>query len=315
MSTTAIATATPGSQSLIARVAERFGVEPSRMMSTLKATAFRQTGKDAVEPTNEQMMALLVVAEQYGLNPWARELYAFPDKQRGIVPIVGVDGWIRIINSHPAFDGLEWGSSEAWVRADGDAKDAPEWIECVIHRKDHDHPVVVREYLDECYRPAFEGRGSSGSYKIPGPWQTHTKRMLRHKALIQCARVAFGFAGIYDPDEGQRVIEGQYEEERPEPPRPARRPPARLSSAPQAVAEPDPEPPADPEPIDAESVADEPEEAGPPSAEQLIEICRATESIESVIECEDLARELRALDRNRVKAAAADARRRLESDQ
>lgn len=32
--------------------------------------------------------------------------------------------------------------------------------------------------------------------------------MLRHKTLIQCARLAFGFAGIFDQDEAERVIEG-----------------------------------------------------------------------------------------------------------
>jgi len=31
--------------------------------------------------------------------------------------------------------------------------------------------------------------------------------MLRHKALIQCARLAFGFAGIYDQDEAERFVE------------------------------------------------------------------------------------------------------------
>jgi hypothetical protein len=39
------------------------------------------------------------------------------------------------------------------------------------------------------------------------PWQTHPKRMLRHKALIQCARLAFGFVGIYDQDEAERIVE------------------------------------------------------------------------------------------------------------
>jgi hypothetical protein len=29
--------------------------------------------------------------------------------------------------------------------------------------------------------------------------------MLRHKAIIQCARVAFGYGGIYDEGEGQDV--------------------------------------------------------------------------------------------------------------
>ena len=31
--------------------------------------------------------------------------------------------------------------------------------------------------------------------------------MLRHKAMIQCARLAFGFGGIFDQDEADRIIE------------------------------------------------------------------------------------------------------------
>ena len=31
--------------------------------------------------------------------------------------------------------------------------------------------------------------------------------MLRHKAMIQCARLAFGYAGIYDQDEAERIVE------------------------------------------------------------------------------------------------------------
>jgi len=31
--------------------------------------------------------------------------------------------------------------------------------------------------------------------------------MLRHKAMIQCARIAFGFGGIYDQDEAERIQE------------------------------------------------------------------------------------------------------------
>ena len=51
--------------------------------------------------------------------------------------------------------------------------------------------------------------GSKAPYVINGPWQSHTKRMLRHKSLIQCSRIAFGFTGIYDQDEAERIIEGQ----------------------------------------------------------------------------------------------------------
>jgi hypothetical protein len=31
--------------------------------------------------------------------------------------------------------------------------------------------------------------------------------MLRHKSMIQCARLAFGFTGIYEPDEAERILE------------------------------------------------------------------------------------------------------------
>jgi len=61
---------------------------------------------------------------------------------------------------------------------------------------------VVREYLDEVYQPP---RGKDGGYD--GPWQSHTKRMLRHKTVIQGARLAFGFAGIYDEDEAHRIVQ------------------------------------------------------------------------------------------------------------
>ncbi len=186
--------------SLAEKVAGRFGVDADKMLSTLKATAFKQ--KDG-EASNEQMMALLVVADQYGLNPWTKEIYAFPDKQNGIVPIVGVDGWLRIMNSHEEFDGMSFEYSEDIVQGD-DHKDCPLWCKCIIQRKDRSNPIEITEYFDECYRPPFK----KNNYNINGPWQSHTKRMLRHKAMIQAARSAFGYVGIYDQDEAERIIEG-----------------------------------------------------------------------------------------------------------
>jgi len=183
----ALPTAPP---SLITRVAQRFGVEPNKMLATLKATAFRQRATDP-EPTNEQMMALLVVADQHGLNPWTRELYAFPDKG-AIVPVVGVDGWSRIVNEHPQFDGVEF---EYGPPAPAH-KNAPEWVECVIFRRDRTHPTRVREHLSECYRDT-------------GPWKSHPARMLRHKAFMQAGRLAFSFSGLFDEDDAHRILEGE----------------------------------------------------------------------------------------------------------
>lgn len=191
----------PKRASLVEKFAAKYSIEPDKLMSILKATAFKV--KDG-EVSNEQMAALLVVADQYGLNPFTKEIFAFPDKKNGIVPVVGVDGWSRIINDHPQCDGFEFRDSEEMVTLP-DAKPCPKWMEVVVYRKDRAHATVVREYLDEVYRPL--GKYSDGNKMTPGPWQTHTKRFLRHKVLIQGGRIAFGFSGIYDEDEANRIVE------------------------------------------------------------------------------------------------------------
>ena len=148
----------------------------SDLVATLKATAFKGQVSDA------QLAALLFVAGQYGLNPWVKEIYAFPDSRNGIVPVVGVDGWSRIINTHPQFDGMDFEYDS-------------ESCTCVIYRKDRSHPVRVTEFMEECRR------------KNVGPWESHPRRMLRHKAMIQAARLAFGYTGIFDQDEAERIKE------------------------------------------------------------------------------------------------------------
>lgn len=148
----------------------------TELVAVLKATAFKGQVSDA------QMTALLVVASQYGLNPFTKEIYAFPDRQNGIVPVVGVDGWARIINSHDQFDGMDFQQDD-------------ESCTCIIYRKDRSHPIKVTEWMAECKREGV------------GPWKSHPRRMLRHKAMIQAARLAFGFTGIFDQDEAERITE------------------------------------------------------------------------------------------------------------
>lgn len=179
----------PPKASLVRTFAARVGVDPDKLLSTLKDTAFKQPykdGKPGPEVTDAQMMALLVVSNEYGLNPFLKEIYAFPAKGGGIVPIIGVDGWIRIMNSR-----VEFKSQEFKYPEDGVAKE-DYYVECVIERFDRAKPTVIREYLAECYRDT-------------DPWRSHPRRMTRHKALIQCIRIAFGYAGAYDPDEGERI--------------------------------------------------------------------------------------------------------------
>lgn len=165
--------------SQVTKLGESLGMagDSQELITVLKNTAFKGSVTDA------QMAALLVVANSYKLNPWTKEIYAFPDKNNGIVPVVGVDGWARIINENAQFDGMDFEQDD-------------EKCTCIIYRKDRSHPVKVTEWMSECNRKV-------------GPWNSHPKRMLRHKAMIQCSRLAFGFVGIYEQDEAERIIEAK----------------------------------------------------------------------------------------------------------
>lgn len=161
------------SKSVLATLANKLDCDPSKLVPMLKKTAF------ATCRTDEEFMAMCIVANTYGLNPILKELYAFPSKGGAVLPIVGVDGWVKLMNSNPAFDGIEF-------------KEDEEKCTAIVYRKDRSHPISVTEWLDEC-------KGTSE------PWRRFPRRMLRHKAMIQAARLAFGFSGIYDEDEASRI--------------------------------------------------------------------------------------------------------------
>lgn len=180
--------------SLIAMMAAKHNMDPEQFAKTVRATVM------PANHTNEQFAALMLVAQEYDLNPIVKEIYAFPAKGGGIVPIVSIDGWINLVNSHPQSDGFEFD----FEHEDGKLVSCT----CRMFRKDRSRPVAVIEYLSECKR-ATE------------PWKME-HRMLRHKAMIQAARLAYGFSGVYDDDEGAKIADMREinPQDRPQPPRP-----------------------------------------------------------------------------------------------
>lgn len=204
----------PGKQKLFEKFGAKFGIDPDLLVETLKKTCFRGQRADSPAVTNEQLVALLIVADQYGLNPFTKEIYAYPDKNGGIVPVVSVDGWIRIIQEHEHYNGMEIRVPDEMIEDTSERKHRHkrcwEWMEVTIFRKDRDHQTPVVEYFDEVYRQSLNLKSQDGSwYEVATPWQSHTKRMMRHKTIIQSGRVTFGFAGIYDDDEAQRILDDE----------------------------------------------------------------------------------------------------------
>ncbi len=160
-------------------MASKLSVDPAKLLDTLKATVFKNA-------SNEELLALVVVANVYDLNPFLKEIYAFPAKGGGIVPIVSVDGWNKMLLRQPDFDGIEF---------EFDHAEGGELVSCTatIYVKNRSRPVKVMEYLAECKRNT-------------DPWNNMPHRMLRNRTLCQASRVAFGFSGIHDEEEVPALV-------------------------------------------------------------------------------------------------------------
>lgn len=163
-------------------MAGRLSVDPETVQQIMTNTLMKAKGNNQ-QVSHEELMVFMSIANEYRLNPLAKEIYAF-NNRGAIQPIVSIDGWLKIINSHPEFDGMEFDDK---LDAEGNLLA----ITCRIYRKDRSRATEVTEYLKEC----------SGNTE---PWKKWPVRMLRHKSTIQCARYAFGLSGIIDEDEAER---------------------------------------------------------------------------------------------------------------
>jgi hypothetical protein len=85
--------------------------------------------------------------------------------------VISIDGCIKIINRHPAFTGI------SFYQSSEEKEGLPIWMECTITRSDRIMPITTREYLAEVR--------NDSDY-----WKKMPRRMLRHKAMQQCARIA-----------------------------------------------------------------------------------------------------------------------------
>jgi RecT family len=122
------------------------------------------------------LQSILTTAKRYQLNPLLGQIDWELNEENHWEIYIPIDGWITMIHREPTFKGIAFDQSPE--TEDG----IPIWMECTIYRSDLTHPVTVREYYAEL--------------KTEHPiWQQMPRRMLRHKTLQQCARLAFGIVG------------------------------------------------------------------------------------------------------------------------
>lgn len=119
------------------------------------------------------LLALLRIAVEHQLDPLKEEIVLTSYDDSEWQAYITIEGYSKILNTHPAFDGI------AFTQAQTNTNEIPIWMECTIYRKDRSHPIIVREYFEEV----------KGDQSI---WQRMPRRMLRHRVMQQCARLAIG---------------------------------------------------------------------------------------------------------------------------
>ena len=124
-----------------------------------------------IEVPAKTILTLLRMMQGLHLDPLCEEI-GFTQYDDGHWQVfITIEGCSKLLNQHPQFNGLIFNQADTLVEG------VPEWIECSIYRKDRVIPTTVREYLTEV-------RGENTI------WKKMPRRMLRHRALQQCVRLA-----------------------------------------------------------------------------------------------------------------------------
>jgi hypothetical protein len=117
------------------------------------------------------VLALLRTMRQLQLDPLCDEVCLLQHEDGHWQAYITIEGCCTLLNRHPQFNGL------TFTQSNTDNAGVPEWIECTIYRRDREVPITVREYLVEVEadKPV---------------WKKMPRRMLRHRALQQCVKLA-----------------------------------------------------------------------------------------------------------------------------
>ena len=140
------------------------------MINTLKDTVCKGA-------TNAQFRMFAEVCKATGLSPWLREIWFVP----GVGVMAGRDGYLRVANENPMFDGME-------TKVERDAQSKPVKATCSVWRKDRSHPITCEAYFNE--------------YKKAGNvWQTYPSAMISKVAEVLALKRSFSINGVVTEEE------------------------------------------------------------------------------------------------------------------
>lgn len=225
------------------KLAISLGVEKAHMLQTIKAQCFRNTTPDRVSDT--QLAAYVQIASNLRLNPLLPGmLYAYPERNGGITPIIGPDGIFLMLSSNPDIEG--WSTKHEEIGGE------PACTATIKHKR-----------LGEISKTVF-----LNEWKVANNpnWATRPRHMLEIRALKQCARQVIHGVPFDEDEYASRAIDTGLAHEAPPaknvtPPPSRPRTPARSAQGAAAVKENADAPKAEDKKPEASKPADEPQKA------------------------------------------------------
>ncbi len=155
-------------------------VRPSQSASRFEQREVIETIKQTVckGATDAQLKMFLEVCKATGLDPFLKEIWYVAEK--GII-MAGRDGYLRVANEHPQFDGIE-------TRVERDQQKVPVKAVCTVWRKDRTHPTICEAYYSE--------------YKKGSPvWTQYPSAMIGKVAEVLALKRSFAINGVVSEEE------------------------------------------------------------------------------------------------------------------
>lgn len=190
------------------QLATFLGIEKGMMLETLKAQCFK--GKTPDQVSDAQLAAFVSTANVLQVNPLVPGmLYAYPERNGGITPILGPDGVFKKLDEMISTGKLKGYKCDVKMGADG----KPESATAVIHRGEGQTPAEYTAYFSEwCVTSNVA-------------WTQRPRHMLWVRAIKQAARqVIHGLPMDSDEYEISQMHNVTPEPVAPPPERPAPKP-------------------------------------------------------------------------------------------
>jgi hypothetical protein len=226
--------ATARHKSVLMDAASILGVNPTKLCDLLRNVW--KTSKGVAPLTDAEMFKGLSLIARYELDPIAKDVYVTRTKDGKLLTIIGIDGWIKVLDRTEHYDGFEWDDET-------DANGKVIAVNVRIYSTKRSRPTTYRGLMSE-----YQRVGGVVAKDMP-------VHMLRLFSLRHAARLFTPIGGDVLTEEEARYVQDHHAEQSVVPSSKSKSE-ALADHLMNRMAEPTPEPEQEPEPEQQAETAD-----------------------------------------------------------